>query len=78
MHHCVASYATSCASGRCAIFSLKLEDGGGAIRRVTIGVETKSRKIVQVRGRYNRMPEPMDERFIRNWATVANLSIRCF
>ena len=75
MRHCVASYAHSCVHGRCAIFSLRVDDGSGAERRLTIEVIVANRVIVQARGRYNASPEPLDGRILRAWATTAQLSI---
>lgn len=78
MHHCVASYARTCARGASAIFSLRIEAGAGIDRRVTIEVDVRAKRIVQVRGRFNALPQLIDERYLRNWATVAGLSIGCF
>ena len=83
MRHCVASYAASCARGRCAIFSLREDDGstggGGRAwrdqRRLTIEVIVQNRRIVQARGRYNKPPEGVDDRVLRAWATTAGLTI---
>jgi len=78
MHHCVASYARTCAHGGAAIFSLRIDNGAGLERRVTIELDVRSRRIVQARGRFNASPQLIDERYLRNWATVAGLSISCF
>jgi hypothetical protein len=77
MRHCVASYAHSCAARRCAIFSLREEDGsaGAAVRRLTIEVVIQNRRIVQARGRFNTRPDGVDERILRAWATTAGLSV---
>ena len=74
MHHCVASYARTCARGASAIFSLRIESGAGFDRRVTIEVDVRAKRIVQVRGRFNALPQLIDEGYLRNWATVAGLS----
>jgi hypothetical protein len=78
MRHCVASYARTCARGSSAIYSLKRDVGAGYDRRLTIQVDVSSKRIVQARGRFNALPQPLDERFLRNWATAAGLSIGCF
>jgi len=75
MHHCVASYARTCAHGASAIFSLRIEAGAGFDRRVTIEVDVRAKRIVQVRGRFNAMPQLIDECYLRNWAMAAGLSI---
>jgi hypothetical protein len=42
---------------------------------LTIEVDVHSKRIIQARGRYNAPPQPIDERYLRNWATVAGLAI---
>jgi len=74
MRHCVASYARTCARGTSAIYSLKRDNGTGYDRRLTIQLDVPSKRIVQVRGRFNALPLPLDERYLRNWATAAGLS----
>jgi hypothetical protein len=78
MRHCVASYARTCARGTSAIYSLKTGDGTGYERRLTIQLDVPSRRIIQARGRYNALPLPLDQRYLRNWATVAGLTIASF
>jgi hypothetical protein len=78
MRHCVASYARTCARGASAIYSLKQDYGTGYARRLTIQVDVLSKRIVQARGRCNARPLPLDERYLRNWATIAGLSIVSF
>ena len=57
MHHCVRSYANSCRKGKTAIFSLQLTDAEGASTRlVTVAVNPTTRRLSQVRGRYNARP----------------------
>jgi hypothetical protein len=77
MRHCVASYARTCARGASAIFSLKLDSGTGLDRRLTIELDVRSKRIVQARGRFNALPQPVEERYLRNWATSAGLMIAC-
>ena len=78
MRHCVASYARTCARGTSAIYSLKRDDGKGYDRRLTIQLDVPSKRIIQARGRFNARPLPLDERYLRNWATAAGLTIACF
>jgi len=75
MRHCVASYSRTCARGTSAIYSLKQDNGMGYDRRLTIQVDVASKWIIQARGRFNARPLPLDERYLRNWATAARLSI---
>jgi hypothetical protein len=58
MHHCVGSYARSCAKGHTSVWSMQVEDTRtGARRRVmTISVQNARKLITQARGRCNRLP----------------------
>jgi hypothetical protein len=78
MRHCVASYARSCARGVSAIYSLKRDVGTGYDRRLTIQLDVVSKRIIQARGRFNASPLPLDERYLRNWATAAGLAVVSF
>jgi PcfJ-like protein len=54
MHHCVASYANACKSGRCSIWSLQMRlPCGRLVRLATVEVRSHDRQIVQVRKRAN-------------------------
>ena len=64
MKHCVASYSYSCSSGRCAIYSLKVN----CDRKATIEVDPRNRQINQVRAKYNAKPDPVSSRVIHAWA----------
>jgi hypothetical protein len=77
MHHCVASYARTCSRGAVAIFSLKLDSGAGFDRRLTIELDVRSKRVIQARGRFNALPQPLEERYLRNWATATGLTITC-
>lgn len=58
MHHCVGSYARSCAKGQKSIWTMQVEDGRTHARRrvMTIEVHNARRLIVQARGRCNKVP----------------------
>jgi hypothetical protein len=75
MHHCVGSYSWNCSSGKCAIYSMRVEDAAGNMRGLTIEVDVHSRAIVQVRGKYNVSPNPADTRILRSWATREHLKV---
>jgi len=64
MQHCVASYAWRCAQRNAAIVSLKLNGE----RRVTIEVNPRTLRVVQVRGKRNRAAQPQEQRVIGLWA----------
>jgi hypothetical protein len=73
MKHCVASYAGSCSSGRCAIFSLRKFSRKGFERMVTIEV-LRDGKIVQIRGKSNRKPTSREMNLINRWVTKEKLT----
>jgi hypothetical protein len=75
MSHCVLSYARWIQSGECSIWTLTLEDDTGHWRRLTIEVRPSLRRIVQARGRFNRLPEERDRIALRAWAGRNNLEI---
>jgi hypothetical protein len=60
MSHCVYTYTSSCSRGRCAIFSLRTEDlqTQEQERLATIEVDLRTYRVVQVRARFNAIPEP--------------------
>jgi len=67
MRHCVASYAARCVSGHSAIVSVKHND----IRRVTLEINPRTRRVVQARGVCNRSAEPEERRAISLWMNTA-------
>ncbi|HLJ54167.1 MAG TPA: PcfJ domain-containing protein [Chthonomonadaceae bacterium] len=85
MHHCVATYAGSCASGNCSIWSLRRRGAGDAsgTRVLTIEVRNRTRTIVQARGRFNYIPRnyyapptlKASDAILRRWAERAGLKI---
>jgi hypothetical protein len=75
MGHCVYSYADSIERGECSIWTLSLEDGTGHWRRLTLEVRNDARRIVQARGRFNKMPHALDLIALRAWADRNRLEI---
>ena len=73
LHHCVVSYGHSCASGRTSIFSLSCESLGVRERCLTLEV-TKERRIVQIRGSYNRPSKPKESQILSRWANKEELT----
>lgn len=53
MKHCVATYAHSCASGVCSIWTLEVETFEGRTKILTIEVQNAARLICQARGQRN-------------------------
>jgi hypothetical protein len=75
LKHCVASYARSCAQRQCSIWTMELERAEGTEKLLTIEVRPAARAIVQIRGKYNRLPTEQERRIIRLWASQAKLSV---
>jgi hypothetical protein len=71
MHHCVGSYTTSCKHGRVAIYSLKCNSES----RATIEIDPRAKRVVQARGKYNAIMDPVDTRVMRAWAAKNGISI---
>ena len=74
MGHCVASYARSCAQGRCSIWSMDVETAMGVEKRQTLELSA-DRVIVQCRGRHNRLPTAPELDIVRKWAAAAGLIV---
>jgi hypothetical protein len=88
MNNCVATYASSCASGQCSIWSLRKREAHEAqpVRVMTIEVTNKARQIVQARGRFNMLPRASTAsqdlntapEILQRWASLAGLSIATY
>jgi hypothetical protein len=75
MKHCVASYARSCASGACSIWTLEVETFEGRAKVLTIEVRNGARLIGQARGKCNRLPGAKHRGMLRRWADNAGLTL---
>ena len=62
--HCVASYGHSISSGVTSIWSLSCNGQ----KRITIEVRNVSRRIVQARGKFNRVYDNEEYKYILKWA----------
>lgn len=78
MHHCVATYASSCSSGRTAIFSVReyTSHGQFVCRRATL--EVRANQIVQIRSKFNKKPDDKTIKVIKDWASSQLLTITSF
>ena len=74
MHHCVGSYAASCARGACSVWALEVEDFQGLEKLQTVEVN-RHKVIVQSRGCYNRLPNQQEFEMLNRWAQQAGLEI---
>ena len=77
MHHCVATFARSCARGECAIFSLRHDDGnGGGMKHVaTIEIVLPARVAGQMQGPCNQRITASAMEKIRRWAAVVGVDL---
>jgi hypothetical protein len=74
MHHCVASYAGSCAAGIRSIWTMELWDFEGVHKRQTIEVNRHG-AIVQCRGRLNAPPNTQERQILMRWADQERLKL---
>jgi hypothetical protein len=63
MQHCVASYDGNCLNGFASIFSVSRNGH----RRLTIEVDPRTKRVVQVRGRKNRNPTHAEADVVLQW-----------
>lgn len=76
MSHCVASYAHSCVSGNCSVFSLMCWEKGSMERRLTL--EVRNRQVVQARGKYNAKANEQEQKIISQWASKNSLTVSSY
>jgi len=67
----VASYGKSISSGHTSIWSMSRNDE----KMITIEVRNLQRRIVQARGRYNRMYDSEEYKYMLSWAQDVGLII---
>lgn len=74
MHHCVATYASSCIKKWCSIFSFRVTNHyQGKFTEPEITLEIRSKTIVQARGKYNKTPHPHYMQMVKSWADTNDL-----
>lgn len=78
LKHCVATYASSCAQGRCSIWTMELETLAGRTKLLTIEVMKGTQLICQIRGKANRLANDNEKRVIGRWADSVGLRIAKF
>lgn len=76
MKHCVSSYARSCESGKTSIWSLRQHTNEGIERLLTIEVWNSEKRVVQVRGKLNRICTTREAKIINRWIGNAGLNWR--
>lgn len=67
--HCVSTYAPYVRNGKTSIWSYKV-DGS---RALTIELDNRNRRVVQVRGGYNSKPTDSQLGWVRRWMATNNL-----
>lgn len=75
LRHCVASYANSCAHRLTSIWTLEKETNHGIQKLLTVEVNPRTKAIIQVRGRNNRLATQQEQGILRRWASKAGLKI---
>lgn len=78
MKHCVATYARSCHSGSCSIWTMDVETDEGMEKLLSIEVSTAENQIRQVRGKRNRRPTEKEREIIQRWATQEGLELASY
>ena len=74
MHHCVATYAGSCARGQCSIWAMERNSPEGLVKHQTVEVNHHG-VIIESRGKYNRLPTVREFDMLRAWADQEGLTI---
>ncbi|MCL6265051.1 PcfJ domain-containing protein [Flagellimonas myxillae] len=64
MGHCVRTYVNKCVSGSSAIFSLTKNEE----KMLTVEISPISLRIIQARGKFNRLAEPHEKEIVRLWS----------
>ncbi len=76
MNHCVATYAGECLSGTSSIWSMsEILTIGKMKRLITIEVEEKTKKILELSGNSNRDLHEIEKRWLKMWAEKEGLKI---
>jgi hypothetical protein len=78
MKHCVASYVSSCANGKTAIFHVsghKKGDKSIIISNATVEIRAVNRLIVQIKGKCNSQVDRITLNIIKRWASANSIKI---
>jgi hypothetical protein len=78
LHHCVATYRSSCVRGQCSIWTMEVETNKGRTKSLTLEVRNQQRLICQARGKANRTPTEKERGVLRRWAAQAGLVIASY
>jgi hypothetical protein len=77
MHHCCFSYVNNCINNNCMIFSVKCiqknEENNKRIATIEI---TKDKRLIQARGKYNKLIDSPTENIIKLWANENGIDLK--
>lgn len=73
--HCVSSYSHHIVSGRTSIWTLVLENNEGRWANLTLEVDNRDSSVVQVRGRFNRLPTAEETAIVNQWCGDSGLKL---
>ena len=74
MHHCVGSYGYKCVKGESFIFSATKDDGINSKESV-LTIEVVNNRIVQARGKYNRVPTNQEMKVLKRWCATSDIKL---
>lgn len=75
LNHCVYSYRSDCRRRTSSIWSLRHRSAERTARVLTIEVDPRTRRIVQVKGKGNRRPSFAELDVIKQWAHATELAV---
>lgn len=75
LKHCVATYSRYCRDGHSSIWSMTSEDSAGNLRRRQTIEVNRYRRIVQCRGRMNKLPTDQERQIVEMWAKAESLQL---
>ena len=76
--HCVATYAASCNSGKCSIWTMDVQTEEGIEKLLTIEVNHSENRIKQIRGKKNRFPTTKEMEIVKRWSLKENLEVASY
>ena len=75
MCHCVAGYARACADGKAVIMSYRSTLDADWMARLSIHLNPREKRLVEVRGHCNRLPTEAEWATLDRWAELAEIAI---
>lgn len=73
-HNCVFSYCPQCITGNTSIVSMR---NSKTLEHLTIEINNRTRKIVQIREVCNRLPSTQEMTIVKKYASIMKLAISC-